>query len=84
MVPRHMIGQPRRAGCRRHQRVKLMCIHHAINSLRPREPVIQFQRIAIRLLRQRPFRFGLDHDVLSEERHFLLAIALVEFNNLLE
>src|ERR1700751_4638968 len=84
VVARQMICEPRRPGGRRNERVKLVLIHHAVDSLRTREPVIEFQRVSVSLIRKRPFRFGLQHDVLPKERHLFFAIALVELDDFFE
>src|ERR1700741_5664786 len=55
VVARQMICEPRRPGGRRNERVKLVLIHRAVDSLRTREPVIEFQRVSVSLIRKRPF-----------------------------
>ena len=68
---------------RLYQRIEAVLPHNKVDALSPRHSQVHRQRGAVFSFRERSLFLRHQHDLLPEIRHFLLAIGLVEINDVL-
>ena len=81
-VAADVVGEPRRTGRRRHDRVEAVLVHERVDAVGARRPLDGRDRLPVLGRVERGRRLGDDQPLLAEERHLLVAVRLVEGDEL--
>ena len=84
MITVDQVGRPRWPAGGGDQRVETLGVHDSVDPVLTGSPSDRLQSLEIRLVGQRPFRLRLDEQLLTEVRHFPVAVLLVEADDVRE
>ena len=84
MVAVDEVCRPGRPARRSNERVQLIFIHRRVYAFSPRHTLIFFKGVKVSFIRQRPFRFRPQKNLLAEVRHLFISILFVELDGLFQ